>query len=181
MDQKQLLIILADISGYTRFMLENQTAALDGQAVITGLIESILREVDIPLTLQEIEGDAVFLYAAHPGSEEGRRTVVEQVGMKLGKFFDAFIHCAGRGRDRVDTVPVRNLFQLRSAGVEDHRACGHGGFSFDCGPSAGVRCRRDPGASFAEELGAEQQLPAAERSRVCRDGRVSAGDVRSAS
>ncbi len=91
MDQKQLLIILADISGYTRFMLENQTAALHGQAVITGLIESILREVDIPLTLQEIEGDAVFLYAAHPGSEEGWRTVVQQVGMKLGKFFDAFI------------------------------------------------------------------------------------------
>ena len=91
MDQRQLLIILADISGYTRFMLENQTAALHGQAVITGLIESILREVDIPLTLQEIEGDAVFLYAAHPGSDAAWHAVIEQVSAKLGKFFDAFI------------------------------------------------------------------------------------------
>ncbi len=65
MDQKQL-IILADISGYTRFMLANRTSALHGQMIINGLIESILKEVDIPLTLQEIGGDAVFLYAAHP-------------------------------------------------------------------------------------------------------------------
>jgi hypothetical protein len=65
---RKLIVILADISGYTRFMVESHTAALHGQIVINGLLESILREVDIPLTLQEIEGDAVFLYAAHPGS-----------------------------------------------------------------------------------------------------------------
>jgi hypothetical protein len=65
---RKLIVILADISGYTRFMVESRTAALHGQIVINGLIESILREVDIPLTLQEIEGDAVFLHAAHPGS-----------------------------------------------------------------------------------------------------------------
>ncbi len=62
METRKLIVILADISGYTRFMLESRTAALHGQPVINGLIESILREVDIPLTLQDIEGDAVFLY-----------------------------------------------------------------------------------------------------------------------
>ena len=91
MDQKQLIIILADISGYTRFMLDNRTSALHGQMIINGLIESILKEVDIPLTLQEIEGDAVFLYAAHPGTDAAWRDVVKQVSMKLAKFFDAFI------------------------------------------------------------------------------------------
>lgn len=91
MDQKQLIIILADISGYTRFMLDNRTSALHGQMIINGLIESILKEVDIPLTLQEIEGDAVFLYAAHPGTEAAWRDVVEQVSRKLARFFDAFI------------------------------------------------------------------------------------------
>ena len=70
MDQKKLIIILADISGYTRFMLENETSALHGQLVISGLLESIIKQVNIPLTLQEIEGDAVFLYAAHSGSED---------------------------------------------------------------------------------------------------------------
>src|SRR6185295_45705 len=80
-----------DISGYTRFMLDNRTSALHGQMIINGLIESILKEVDIPLTLQEIDGDAVFLYAAHPGTDAAWNDVVKQVSMKLGRFFDAFI------------------------------------------------------------------------------------------
>jgi len=91
MEQRKLIIILADISGYTRFMLENQTAALHGQLVISRLIEAILKHVDIPLTLQEIEGDAVFLYAAHPGADADWNAVVEQVSRKLGRFFHAFI------------------------------------------------------------------------------------------
>lgn len=91
METRNLIVILADISGYTRFMLESRTAALHGQIVINGLIESILREVDIPLTLQEIEGDAVFLYAAHPGSERDWQDVTEQVSRKLLRFFHAFI------------------------------------------------------------------------------------------
>ena len=91
MDQKKLIIILADISGYTQFMLETQTSAVHGQLIINGLIESILKQVDIPLTLQEIEGDAVFLYAAHPGTDEGWSAVVEQVSRKLGRFFESFI------------------------------------------------------------------------------------------
>jgi len=91
MEQKKLIIILADISGYTRFMLENETSALHGQLVITGLLESIIKEVNIPLTLQEIEGDAVFLYAAHSGSEGDWRTMAQQVSAKLGRFFSAFI------------------------------------------------------------------------------------------
>lgn len=95
METRKLIVILADISGYTRFMLESRTAALHGQIVINGLIESILREVDIPLTLQEIEGDAVFLYAAHPGSERDWQDVTEQVSRKLMRFFDAFIAQTG--------------------------------------------------------------------------------------
>lgn len=31
METKKLIIILADISGYTRFMLDNQTSAVHGQ------------------------------------------------------------------------------------------------------------------------------------------------------
>jgi class 3 adenylate cyclase len=89
--EQRLVIIIADISGYTQFMVENQLAAVHGQLCITFLIETILREVDIPLQLQEIEGDAVFLYAAHPGEEAAWRDVLAQVRTKLVRFFDAFI------------------------------------------------------------------------------------------
>jgi len=93
--EKKLVVILADISGYTRFMLENRTSAVHGQLCINSLIESILEQVDIPLTLQEIEGDAVFLYAADPGSPEAWRAVAEEVGRKLGRFFEVFIARTG--------------------------------------------------------------------------------------
>ncbi|MGH7287298.1 MAG: DUF2652 domain-containing protein [Myxococcota bacterium] len=89
--ERQLVVILADISGYTRFMLENQMSAVHGQQVITALIETMLREVDIPLRLQEIEGDALFLYAAHPGDETGWQDVLAQVRSKLPRFFEVFL------------------------------------------------------------------------------------------
>lgn len=89
--EQPLVIILADISGYTRFMLENQASAVHGQQCITFLIETLLREVDIPLRLQEIEGDAVFLYAAREGDEAAWRAALAEVRAKLPRFFAAFL------------------------------------------------------------------------------------------
>jgi hypothetical protein len=87
---ERLLLILADISGYTRFMLANQLAWVHGQQVITQLIEAILREVEIPLEVKEIEGDAVFLYAIHPGPDDAWAEVCKEVGRKLLRFFEVF-------------------------------------------------------------------------------------------
>ncbi len=91
-EEKELVIILADISGYTHFMLENQTSAVHGQLCINSLIEAILEQVDIPLQLQEIEGDAVFLYAAHPGDDRAWREVLDEVSTRLGGFFESFVN-----------------------------------------------------------------------------------------
>jgi len=88
--EQRVVLILADISGYTKFMVENQLSAVHGQIVITSLIESILREVDIPLRLQGIEGDAIFVYAEHPGSDEAWREVLAEIRTKLLRFFEVF-------------------------------------------------------------------------------------------
>lgn len=88
--ENRLIIVLADISGYTDLMVASQTAAIHGQIVVSTLLEALLKEVDIPLQLQEIEGDAVFLYAEHPGSEEQWREVCDHVGRRLPRFFEAF-------------------------------------------------------------------------------------------
>jgi class 3 adenylate cyclase len=88
--EERVVLILADISGYTRFMVENQLSAVHGQIVITTLIETILREVDIPLRLQGIEGDAVFVYAEHPGSDDAWREVLAEISTKLLRFFEVF-------------------------------------------------------------------------------------------
>ncbi len=87
---EQVVLILADISGYTRFMLASQEALVHGQQVITELLESIIREVEIPLKVKEIEGDAVFLYAVKPDDDAAWEEVRRMIGRKLISFFEAF-------------------------------------------------------------------------------------------
>jgi hypothetical protein len=83
------IFVLADISGYTRFMLANRTALAHGQGIITDLLEAVIREVEIPLEVHKFEGDAVFIVAEPHDigawEETGRR-----IGMKLHAFVDAF-------------------------------------------------------------------------------------------
>jgi len=88
--ENELVIILADISGYTKFMMANQMSAVHGQICITHLIETLLSEVDIPLHLQEIEGDAVFLYAENPGDADQWQDVLAEIRRKLLRFFEVF-------------------------------------------------------------------------------------------
>jgi hypothetical protein len=87
---ERVVLILADISGYTRFMLANQTSQVHGQMVITKLLEEIIREVEIPLEVKEIEGDAVFLYAIKPDDEAVWEEMRRLIGRKLVSFFEAF-------------------------------------------------------------------------------------------
>jgi hypothetical protein len=87
---ERLLLILADISGYTKFMLASQVALVHGQQVITALIEAILAEVAIPLEVKEIEGDAVFLYSVRPADDDAWQEVSAEVGRKLLRFFEVF-------------------------------------------------------------------------------------------
>lgn len=87
---ERVVLILADISGYTRFMLANQTALVHAQMVITKLLEAIIREVEIPLKVKEIEGDAVFLYAIKPDDEAAWEETRRLIGRKLVSFFEAF-------------------------------------------------------------------------------------------
>ncbi len=87
---EQVVLILADISGYTRFMLASQEALVHGQQVITELLESIIREVEIPLEVKEIEGDAVFLYAIKPDDDAAWEEARRMIGRKLISFFEAF-------------------------------------------------------------------------------------------
>jgi len=98
-DTERVLIVLADISGYTDFMLANQLTLVHGQQLITGLIEALIAEVEIPLELQEIEGDALFLYARHPGDDAGWDATCAAVAHKLPRFFETFADRLVRERE----------------------------------------------------------------------------------
>lgn len=92
-----VILVIADISGYTRFMVANARTLAHAQAIITELLEAILREVDVPLRVSKLEGDAVFMYAARAGEtdavwEDAKRAI----GRKLLAFFDAFSAATAR-------------------------------------------------------------------------------------
>jgi uncharacterized protein YndB with AHSA1/START domain len=69
-------LIIADISGYTRYLTESE---LDhAHAIIGELLNAILGTIRAPLSVSRIEGDAVFLYGAVPADMNGQ-VVLESV------------------------------------------------------------------------------------------------------
>jgi hypothetical protein len=83
---KKVFLILADISGYTRFIRFHKMSLLHAERIIGELLESVIKETDHPLILHELEGDAVTFYAESDGSPERARDILHQVQ----QFFTAF-------------------------------------------------------------------------------------------
>jgi len=52
------ILVLADISGFTAFV--TSTELEHGPAMIAELLEQVMQRLSPPLTIQEVEGDAVF-------------------------------------------------------------------------------------------------------------------------
>ena len=85
-----VVLVIADISGYTDFMLSHKKAVAHSQMIVRELLETLIREIDVPLKLIELEGDALFMYAAKtvdPGAWELRgQRIVE----RISKMFTSF-------------------------------------------------------------------------------------------
>lgn len=88
--EKNVVLMLADISGYTQFMLANQQAVTHAQGIITGLLQTIISQVEIPLEVSKIEGDAVFLCAVKDEGERSWDDVKQKLSGKLVSFFKTF-------------------------------------------------------------------------------------------
>jgi hypothetical protein len=86
--EADVLFVLPDISGYTKFMIANEKSLAHAQAIISELIRTIIAESKAPLKVAEIEGDAVFLYAVK--SSDSWETDKRAIGECLEKFSEAF-------------------------------------------------------------------------------------------
>lgn len=85
-----VLLLLADISGYTQFMVEHDTALRHSQTIIGELLESLIAQVDVPLRISAVEGDALFLYAIKSGDEEIWRRRGASLVDRLRSLFRSF-------------------------------------------------------------------------------------------
>ena len=86
MELAQVSLILADISGYTNFVTMHRISVLHAEQIITELMEAIISQIETPLVLNKLEGDAVFLYA-RTGDEAG---LAKKVLDKVLAFFSSF-------------------------------------------------------------------------------------------
>ncbi len=87
---ESVLLVIADISGYTRFMTANAKSLAHSQTIITELIQTLLRQAELPLEAAKLEGDAVFFFARQPSSHPGDAETAAGWGRRLLGFFDAF-------------------------------------------------------------------------------------------
>ena len=88
-EMRKVILMIADISGYTRFMVSNAKTLAHSQTIITELIDTIIKEVEVPLEIAKLEGDAVFLYGIKTEGEAWREKKA-RIGEKLIAFFRAF-------------------------------------------------------------------------------------------
>jgi hypothetical protein len=79
-------LVIADISGYTRFLTDSELE--HGNGIIADLLNSIIDATTAPLALSSIEGDAVFLYGEMAEGMYGQ-TILESVELLYCAFADA--------------------------------------------------------------------------------------------
>jgi hypothetical protein len=106
----KVVLMLADIGGYTRFMVDTRLAVEHSHEIITRLIRALIAQVELPLELAKLEGDAVFLYAKKPGDLDAWGEARKNIGAKLLQFFAVF---------------HRTLEELAGCGSCDCGACCH--------------------------------------------------------
>jgi hypothetical protein len=66
-------LVIADISGYTRFLSESELEHANG--ILEELLNSVIAAINAPLTLSSIEGDAVLLYGEMPEGTIGQSVI----------------------------------------------------------------------------------------------------------
>jgi hypothetical protein len=88
--ERDVVLMIADISGYTEFMVTNRMELAHAQVIINELTKAIIDEVKIPLEVSKLEGDAVFFFAIKDGDSSQWEKTRREIGRKLLVFFERF-------------------------------------------------------------------------------------------
>ena len=86
--ESEFLLLIADISGYTRFMMKNHTARVHAHGIIADLIAAVIAEARLPLKVNKLEGDAIFMIAER--QEHDWEAIGSDIGGRLAEFASAF-------------------------------------------------------------------------------------------
>ncbi|KAB8040868.1 DUF2652 domain-containing protein [Silvanigrella paludirubra] len=84
-NEKEALLFFADISGYTQFVKKHSFSWTHGQFIISELLKILLDQIEEPIKVSKIEGDAIFFYMPIDLTFDQKF-----VSNKLFLFFEAF-------------------------------------------------------------------------------------------
>lgn len=83
----QCVLVVADISGYTKFVTHRAVSLKHAEQIVTELMESIIDRAEFPLTVNKLEGDAALLFAETGDSTRAAcGSVLHQVHALQGSF-----------------------------------------------------------------------------------------------
>lgn len=85
-----MYFFIADISGYTAYMLKNVTDFTHGTLIVSELMEALIQEASMPIEIAKLEGDALFLYLLQSKVPREYRDNPDLFGNKILQFFHAF-------------------------------------------------------------------------------------------
>jgi hypothetical protein len=86
----QAILVIADISGFTKFMRMHTITTSHAKQIIVALLESLVNASQPPLELAELEGDAAFFYAACREENGDLRQTIDRVKTQVIDLFRAF-------------------------------------------------------------------------------------------
>ncbi len=88
----RVVVVIVDISGYTRFMVAHRKALSHGQIIVANLLRAITGEMRPPLELARLEGDAAFMFAV---KSEGDSAAADAIGGQITAMFRSFAASIG--------------------------------------------------------------------------------------
>lgn len=83
----EAVLLIVDISGYTRFVQQRPVSLEHAEAIVTELMESIIDRAGSPLVVNKLEGDAALLYLETHGA---RREAIHDALAQVATFFEVF-------------------------------------------------------------------------------------------
>src|SRR4030095_11163529 len=86
--QTSAVLLVADSSGYTKFMKMHEISLNHAKQIVVRLLKSIINAAKPPLMVAELEGDAVFFYA--PCASKDIQKTTELVKKQILYLFSSF-------------------------------------------------------------------------------------------
>jgi len=112
-----VVLFIADISGYKRFMTANAKTLAHSHTIIAELVEHLLKGIRLPMEVSKLEGDAIFFYCRKKRAEGDWDQQKEALADRLWSLFTDFNHklaelkssvtCSCSACQHIDTLQLK--------------------------------------------------------------------------